>query len=290
MPEVSVVIPVHNGAAFVSKAITSVLGQTFRDFDLLVIDDGSTDETASVVNSFDDTRLRYFHQENRGISPTRNVGIKRSSGRWVAFLDCDDFWFPTKLEAQLAVARTRPNAGMIYCSAELRTANGEVLRHYPATVEGRPLDQLLIGNCISGSASSAMLRRDILDQIGYFDEQLPVCEDWELWLRAARATDFAKVDDPLVCIVNRPGSLGKRADQIRDVSIAVADRAFATYAADRRHLRRRMLWQIHYFAAVTHQEQKAFRAARRDLFKSVLYRPTYLRAYWRLLRALIGRR
>jgi glycosyltransferase involved in cell wall biosynthesis len=283
-------MPVHNGAAFISKAIGSVLTQTFRDFDLLVIDDGSTDETASVVHSFNDDRVRYFYQGNRGPSAARNTGIQHSAASWVAFLDSDDYWLPKKLEAQLSVARARPQAGMIYCSAHVCGADGNVLWTYVATVEGRPLDRLLVGNCISGSASSVMLRRDVLDAIGYFDEALPVSEDWELWLRAARATDVAKVDDPLVCIINRPGSIGKRAEQIRDVSIAVADRAFATYAADRRHLRRRMLWQIHYFAAVTHQEQGAFAAARRDLIKSILYRPTYIRAYWRLARALLGRR
>jgi hypothetical protein len=218
------------------------------------------------------------------------MGIQHSGARWVGFLDSDDYWLPTKLEAQLSVASARPEAGMIYCAAQVCTAAGDVLWTYEATVEGRPLDRLLVGNCISGSASSVIIRRDVLDAIGYFDEELPVSEDWELWLRAAHATDVAKVDDPLVCIVSRPGSVGKRADQIRDVSIAVADRAFATYAADRRHLRRRMLWQIHYFAAVTHQEQEAFTAARRDLVKSILHRPTYVRAYWRLLRALLHRR
>ena len=283
-------MPVHNGAAFISKAIGSVLTQTFRDFDLLVIDDGSTDETASVVNSFQDSRLRYFYQKNRGPSAARNMGIAHSAAAWIAFLDADDYWLPEKLAAQLSVARATPDAGMIYCSAQVCTVDGDVLWTYHARVEGRPLDQLLVGNCISGSASSAILRRDVLDEIGYFDEGLPLGEDWDLWLRAARATDFAKVDDPLVCIVSRPGSIGKQADQIRDVSIAVADRAFATYAADRRHLRRRMLWQIHYFAAVTHQEQEAFTAARRDLVKSILYRPTYIRAYWRLVRALMHRR
>lgn len=283
-------MPVHNGAAFISKAIGSVLAQTFQDLDLLVVDDGSTDETSSVVNSFNDGRVRYFYQKNRGPSAARNTGIQHSAATWIAFLDSDDYWLPTKLEAQLSVARARPQAGMIYCSAQVCSVDGDVLWTYAAAVEGRPLDRLLVGNCISGSASSVILRRDVLDAIGYFDEALPVSEDWELWLRAARATDVAKVDDPLVCIVSRPGSIGKRADQIRDISIAVADRAFATYAADRRYLRRRMLWQIHYFAAVTHQEQDAFAAARRDLLRSILYRPTYIRAYWRLLRALMRQR
>src|SRR6478672_2666674 len=136
MTRVSVIMPVYNGAAFVSRAIDSVLRQTVRDLELIVVDDGSTDDTREVVTAITDSRLRYIHQQNRGPSVARNNGIRAASAEWIAFLDSDDYWLPTKLEAQLARAREVPDAGVIYCGAKYLDPSGNFIADLRAVVEG----------------------------------------------------------------------------------------------------------------------------------------------------------
>jgi len=284
VPEVSVVIPVFNGATFVSRAIESVLRQTLPDLELVVVDDGSTDETPSVVQAFTDPRIRYIRQTNQGPSVARNTGIRATTAPWVAFLDGDDYWLPTKLEAQLARVRAMPQAGLVYAGGTYRDMSGAVIADMPATVEGDLLPQLLLDNCLAGSTSSAMVRRDVLNKIGLFDESMSCCEDWELWLRVANATQIAKVEERLVCIVNRPGSLNKRARDVRNVSLDMLKTAFATYGAPHSHLRRRALWNVYRSSAMTHQTHGDTGKATRDILRAISYCPHILPTYWSLFR------
>ncbi len=282
-------IPVLNGAEFIAKAISSVLEQSMRDLELIVIDDGSTDATADIVRAFRDPRIRYVYQTNRGLSAARNSGIQQARAPWIAFLDCDDYWLPTKLEAQFAAAAAMPDAGLVYCAGTYCNVSGDVLADLPATVEGNALEALLVDNCIAGSASSAMLSRETFDRIGLFNEKMTCCEDWEMWLRVAAVTSFARVEDRLVRIVTRPGSLAKKADVVRDVSIGLLNEAFAKHGAGRGRLRRHALWNVHRSAAITHHEHRRFGMAIRELVKAARYRPTDLRLYWRMARAMVGR-
>lgn len=284
MPAVSVVIPVFNGAAFVTRAIQSVLGQTLTDLELIVVDDGSTDDTAAVVRAIKDSRLQYVYQPNQGPSVARNNGIRRAIGDWIAFLDSDDYWLPTKLEAQLARAREVPAAGIVYCAAKYLDPAGNIINDLPAIVEGSVLPEMLLDNCVSGGTSSAALRRDVLDAIGPFDERMSCCEDWDLWVRAAHATQYAKVDEPLVCVINRPGSLNKRARDVRDVSVRMLEEAFRTYAAPHAHLRRRALWNVYRSAANTYQDHHEYGKALRNIIRAITYRPHFLPSYWTLFR------
>jgi glycosyltransferase involved in cell wall biosynthesis len=284
---ISVVIPVLNGAEFIADAIASVLKQTLSAFELIVIDDGSTDQTAAIVKTFDDRRLQYVYQANAGLSAARNAGIRVASAPWIAFLDADDRWLPGKLAAQIDRARSCPDAHMVYCGATWLSRDGEVLADIPAVVEGDVLLHLLLGNCIAGSASSTMLHRGVLDKVGSFDEKLRCCEDWDLWLRVASVTRIVKVEDKLVQIINRPGSLAKDARRMRDAGINVLQKAFSSYAIDFKRVRSRALAATYMYAAMTLHEQRQFGAAARDVARSILHRPTYLPAYWRLVRALL---
>jgi glycosyltransferase involved in cell wall biosynthesis len=277
-------MPVYNGAAFVSRAIESVLGQTVSDLELIVVDDGSTDDTRAVVTEITDARLRYIHQQNRGPSVARNNGIRAASAEWIAFLDSDDYWLPTKLEAQLARANEVPDAGVIYCGAKYLDPSGNFIADLHAVVEGAIVPKLLLDNCISGGTSSAALKRDVFAAIGLFDESMSCCEDWDLWLRAANATRVAKVVEPLVCVVNRPGSLNKRARDVRNVSIHMLEQAFKTYAAPYAHLRKRALWNVYRSAAVTYREHGEYLKAVKNIVQAISYRPHFLPTYWSLFR------
>jgi glycosyltransferase involved in cell wall biosynthesis len=285
-PTASVVIPVLNGAEFIAKAISSVLEQTMSDLELIVIDDGSTDATPQIVRAFRDPRLRYFYQPNRGLSGARNTGIRQARAPWIAFLDCDDYWMPRKLEAQLEAATAAPEVGLVYCAGTYRNVAGDMLADLPAVVEGNALEQLLVGNCVAGSASSAMVSRATLDRVGLFDENLTCCEDWDMWIRVAAVTTFAKVEERLVTIVTRPGSATKNADKLRDVSIKLVNDAIAKHGGGRNRLRRRALSYVHRSAAYTHHDHGRFAEALRELVKAARYRPTDVRLYWRMARVI----
>jgi glycosyltransferase involved in cell wall biosynthesis len=181
---VSVVIPTYNRADRVPTAVRSTLGQTFRDAEIIVVDDGSTDGTAGALASFGD-RIRVLrHERNRGVAAARNTGIRASSAPLVAFLDSDDRWFPGKLEAQVRFFRDHTEA--VACQVrEIWFRHGR--RVNPARRHLKPSGDIFeasLERCLV-SPSAVMLRRTLLEEVGLFDESLPVCEDYDLWLRIA---------------------------------------------------------------------------------------------------------
>lgn len=196
---VSVVIPTHNRAHLIGRAIASVSGQTYGDLQILVVDDCSSDATGSVVASCGDPRVEYYrHATNLGGSAARNTGIRQARGEFVAFLDDDDEWLPDKIEKQLAVLAGNPAFGMVYCGRHyIDDGTGRVLKSVEATAHGTLYRALLRANCI-GTTSAALIRRECLDLVGGFDETLPGCQDWDLWIRIAKHYPIGSVPEPLV--------------------------------------------------------------------------------------------
>jgi glycosyltransferase involved in cell wall biosynthesis len=197
-PGVSVVIPAYNYARYLPRALDSVLRQTFQDIEILIIDDGSTDNTPDVVRDFlADPRVRYHRIRNNGPSRARNVGIGLARAELVAFLDADDAWMPTKLEKQLALFRRRPSPGVVYTRRRLVDAEGFELESVePTPHRGQVLQALLGGNFLC--LTSCMVSRRVFETVGTFDEALSQAEDYDLWLRAAQHFRFDFVDEPLV--------------------------------------------------------------------------------------------
>jgi len=286
-PLVSVIIPVFNGAAFVARAIQSVLDQSMPDFELIVVDDGSVDETSAVVRAFTDRRLSLVVQANGGPSAARNNGIQRSRAKWVAILDADDYWAPTKLEAQLARADATPSAALIYTAAQYCSPDGNAISEVPATIEENIHAALIQKNHIV--ASSAMIRRDVLERVGLFHPELSGCEDWDLWLRIAEVADVAAVPEPLVSVVTRPDSLSSDATRMRNIGLRVINRVVERNPGLTPATRRRAYWACHYAAAIAYQSQGFVPLALRSLARSVAFRPTFAPGYWRAVRILSGR-
>jgi len=193
---VSVIIPTFNRRDFVREAVASVLDQQRVDFELIVVDDGSTDGTEAALDPLVD-RLRYIRQDNRGVSAARNAGAARARGEWLAFLDSDDLWLPDKLAVQLAYGAAHPD--MRICqTGETWLRNG--VRVNPCAHHRKPDGDVFVPSlrrCLV-SPSAVMMRRDLFDAAGGFDESLPACEDYDLWLRIARTTPVALIDQPLV--------------------------------------------------------------------------------------------
>jgi glycosyltransferase involved in cell wall biosynthesis len=192
---ISVVMPVHNHARFISRAVESVWAQDRSDVEVLIVDDGSTDDPETVVNALSrDGDVRFFQQENAGAASARNRGIAEASGEWIAFLDADDVWLPGKLAAQFD-AMEKGGADFSFTDSRLRFENGEE-RELPCPVLDRPLmHQLLTGNLFG--TPTVVVRRRCFEIVGLFDEQLRTGEDWDMWLRLASAFTHVWVQQPL---------------------------------------------------------------------------------------------
>jgi len=184
MPAVSVIIPTFNRASPLLRAVASVLCQSFREKEVIVVDDGSSDGTAEALAPLGN-RVRYVrHHGNRGVSAARNTGIRNSSGPLIAFLDSDDYWLPRKLDIQTRFFALHPDC--VACQAEeIWIRNG--VRVNPRKIHQKPSGDIFEASlrlCLV-SPSAAMLKRSLLEEVGLFDETLPACEDYDLWLRIA---------------------------------------------------------------------------------------------------------
>ncbi len=200
MPVVSVVIPAYNRAAFLGEAIESVRRQTFQDWELVIVDDGSTDHTPQVATRcLGDPRIRCVVQPHQERSAARNRGIEATAGRYIALLDADDCWKPEKLERQVAVMEAHPAAALCYTLIRWVDRAGAVVHsgRHVRPPGGRILRQLLVYDCIG--TSSVLIRRRCLQRVGLFDASLPAYgrEDWDLWLRLARWYDILPIEEEL---------------------------------------------------------------------------------------------
>ena len=195
-PRVSVIMPTFNRAHCLERAIDSVLDQTFRDYELIVVDDGSTDHTADLLKRYGDS-LKSIHQQNRGVSAARNTGIRAARGELIALLDSDDCWLPTKLERQVDFFETHPQAQV--CQTEeiwIRNSRRVNPKHRHRKFSGLIFEKSLPLCLVSPSA--VMVRKKLFDTVGLFDERLPACEDYDLWLRVSCRYPVYLLDDPLI--------------------------------------------------------------------------------------------
>jgi glycosyltransferase involved in cell wall biosynthesis len=201
-PTVSVVIPTYNRAALIARSIHSVLNQSYSDFEVLVIDDGSTDDTAAVVASFRDPRIHYSRlAKNAGVGAARNIGIGMSKGKFIAFQDSDDEWLSEKLAKHMSVFEQRsPHLGVVYSDMQRILKDGSAEYHAsPAVIPGRLVNPVnrryqvwMLG------IQSTVMKRECLDEAGYFNEALPALEDLELFIRLSKKFDFYRIPEPLV--------------------------------------------------------------------------------------------
>ncbi len=196
---VSIIIPTYNREKLVQKAIKSVLDQTYKDFELIVVDDASTDLTQSVVEQFADSRIRYLrHEKNAGVCAARNTGLAAAQGFYVAFLDSDDEWLPDKLKKQVGLFQAgSDDVGVIYTWLKIIDEQGQLQKIRQPTLRGDVHNDLLYSNFI-GTPSTLMVKHDYLKTIEGFDPRLRCCEDWDVWLQLAGHCKFEVISEPLV--------------------------------------------------------------------------------------------
>lgn len=273
-PKVSVVIPAYNSSAMVKEAIASVLAQTYDDFEIIVVDDGSTDDTESVVRSFGD-RVLYLKQENQGAGAARNSGIHASGGEYVAFLDSDDLWSPEKLSEQIPVLERDSELGLVYSDWAVVSQDGPVedsyLRKLPAA-SGYVFDQLV--QCGFILTSGVLLRRACLNDVGGFDNSLSIAQDYDLWLRICYRWKVALVNRPLVTKRSWDGSLSSNLPKTAAERIALFEKALGSFKDMSRHSRRAVRHQLalnYWDVGYDYFEKLVFKEARRKFLRSLSY-------------------
>ena len=226
MPLVSVVIPTYNSAQYVTAAVDSVLQQSFTDVEVLVIDDGSTDDTCAVLSRYKPP-VRYHYQPNSGVSVARNRGIAESTGKYVAFLDADDTWFSAKLERQLDVMAQSPGFGLCYTGFRFVDNAMRPLRDfYPRQFEDALAGLLFEGNIVS-SICTVVTERALFEQVGGFDPGLSQCADWDMWVRLARKTRFLALNELLVTYRQHAGNMSRSASLFEHDSVRVLEKGFS---------------------------------------------------------------
>ncbi len=203
---ISVVIPTYNRGDLITNALDSVYAQSYRPLEVVVVDDGSTDVTESIVaewkigkNNGDDFIMKYIRQENSGGNAARNRGIKESTASVIAFLDSDDLWLPDKLARQMDVLVSDSNIGAVYCGVRhVALDTGEIIepvnRNYSS---GNILSEMLVHD-VTSPTSTYIVKREVFDKVGLFDENLQARQDWDMWIRIASKYNIGVVPDALV--------------------------------------------------------------------------------------------
>jgi glycosyltransferase involved in cell wall biosynthesis len=243
---VSVVIPAFNYGRFITEAISSVLDQTHPPSEIIVVDDGSTDETAAVVRAFGD-RVRYIRQDNQGVCAARNRGVSESASELVSFLDADDTWEPMNLEKQIARFESDAEIGMVHCAMrEFDSETGETTGLYMDGGEDGVADNLLLweGPLILAPGAITVTRR-AFDRVGGFDTRMKVGEDWDFCYRVARSFKIGFVAEPLVNYRSHNAAAHRNVENMERGMLLFYEKAFATDDPQILKLRRRAYGNFH---------------------------------------------
>lgn len=251
-PKVSVVVPAYNALAFLPQALESALAQTFTDFEIFVVDDGSSDQTRLWLSELADPRVRHLSQANSGQSGARNTGIVNTTGEYVAFLDADDLWAPDKLAKQITYLDANPDVGLVHTSIELIRHDGKRLdKSIIAHGQGDLWRELIAYNpyFLILCGSTPMIRRVCFETVGMFDLALRTHEDWEMWTRIARHYPFATLHEPLVLYRQHDASVSRKYADMASAANTIIEKVYKAVPARDQHLKGRAYARASLFAA-----------------------------------------
>jgi glycosyltransferase involved in cell wall biosynthesis len=273
MPVISIVIPVYNGEKTIEETVRSVLKQTFQDFEIIIINDGSKDKTLEVIDGISDSRIQVYSYSNSGQGASRNRGISYAKGQYLSFLDADDLWTSDKLEAQLDALQANPEAAVAYSWTDFIDEFGNFLR--PGShlnLSGNVYPHLLLSNILE-NGSNPLIRREAIDKVGQFDESLPPAEDWDLYLRLAAEYPFIVVPRPQILYRVYANSSSTNVFHLETVSVKVIDKAFEKTPASLQYLKSHSLANLYKYLTFKSLEHSSGRiqglAAIRFLGKAI---------------------
>jgi glycosyltransferase involved in cell wall biosynthesis len=297
---ISVIIPAHNVERFIGRTLTSVLNQTHRALEVVVVDDGSTDQTAAVIGAMaeQDRRVRLIRTENLGVSAARNTAIANARGTLIAPIDADDIWHPEKLARQLAVLRASgPNVGVVYCwSVGIDEHERVILPTWNnSTAVGNVLRDIVVSG-IAGNGSTPLIRRNYIAAVGGYDVNLTLCEDWKFYTALAGVCEFAVVPEYLTGYRLRDESASMNVLSMEKAIEMVTAWIVKTWPRLSHDLLRDRSYTVNVYLAFLAIRQREFMHALRFLGLALYARPSkviapsYLRLYFLMLAHVIGLR
>ncbi len=284
MPTISVIVPAYNAERTILETITSVQQQTFSDFELLVINDGSTDQTLELLNSVNEPQMKIFDYPNGGLSVARNRGITHARGEFVAFLDADDLWTADKLELQLAALQQHAIAGVVYSWAYYMDEQGKSIQtSEPVYFGGNVYAQLLVNNFVV-SGSNCLIRRQAIASVGEFDPAVAGAADWDYWLRLAARWPFVVVPKPQVFYRISSGSMSSNVEFMERCNLMVIEKAFQAAPLEMQSLKNQSLantyrYLAHMYLTRVASTNGADQAAKK-LWMAIRLYPTILGDSW----------
>lgn len=267
--KVSVIIPTHNRSELLKTAVKSLENQSHQNFEIIIIDDFSTDDTVEVVSQMKDDRIIFLkHDINKGGSEARNTGIKRATGRFIGFLDSDDQWLPDKLEKQLKLFENQPDVGVIYTGVQVVNENNQPTRKIVPEYRGDILPKLFESNCID-TTSSVLIKKEVLDQVQGFDSGLPSCQDWDLYIRLAQVTKFDFVKESMVLFYHHSGErITTNKQSVLNGHLSIFEKYKGLAVKQRKSTFRRFIltiWKVIFRTGIIGQNKETIRLSRRIL-------------------------
>ncbi len=248
MPLISVIIPAYNAERTLQETVDSVQNQTFSEIEIIIINDGSTDQTWNLIQSLDDLRIRAFSYENGGVAVARNRGISHATGEFVAFIDADDLWTPDKLELQLDALKQHPEAGVAYSwNYFYYESTGNRVSGHGANFEGDVYAPLLQNNFLE-NGSNPLIRRQAIEQTGEFDSTFPHCADWDFYLRLAAQWHFVRV--PKHQVIYRQSSHSMSSTKVNEIErqcLEVVEKSYQAAPAEYQSLKNKSLAWIYEY-------------------------------------------
>ncbi len=289
LPKVSVIIPTHNRSHLISRSIQSVLNQTYQDFEIIIVDDGSTDNTEEIIKEFQEQnkRIRYIrHKENKGGAAARNTGIRAAQGEYVAFQDSDDEWLPEKLDKQMKLfENVSREVGVVYTGV-WRIENNKknyIPFSYITKKEGNIHKELLRGNFVTTQA--AIVRKECFKKEEMFDEALPRLQDWELFIRLSKSYKFKCIDEALVVSYFTSNSISANQDALLKAFKLILEKHFQDLLK-----RRKILAKFHYTIGDLLCKSGKMKEGKEYLLKAIKLNPFNIKFLLVALVSFLGQR
>lgn len=274
VPKISVIIPTYNHGKFICGAIDSVLFQGYPNKEVIVVDDGSTDNTAILVEKYIKLGVKYIYKNNGGLASSRNKGILNTTGSLISFLDADDVWLEDKLLIQSSLMAIKREIGLVGCGYYWTDENLKIIKTVKASNFKDKKSfraRLFLGNIVYGSGSGVLVKRECFDKAGLFDEKLSAVEDWDMWFRIAESYEIRFVEKPLIMIrANRRSmSSPKNADKMLAAELQFLNKLFCDPGLRGNLLLRRKAYSYRYCSAArAYKETGRRKEAARYFFKA----------------------
>jgi glycosyltransferase involved in cell wall biosynthesis len=281
MPQVSIIIPAYSAERTILETIRSVQQQTFQDFELIIINDGSKDRTVELVESVKDERLKIFSYENGGVCVARNRGISHATGEFIAFLDADDVWTSDKLKLQLAALKQYPEAGVVYSWTYFMDVDEQgdastFLPSPPYAFAGNVYKRLLVSDFIH-SGSNTLVRRQAIESVGGFDPTCAGCADWDYWLRLSAHWSFVVVPKHQIFYRRAAGCMSSNVEVMRKEALIAMEKAYRAAPPELQYLKSHTLANLHKYCSSLYLQHSSdctgIHQAGQDLWSALRIRP-----------------